>query len=193
MEKSNDKSNSVLTLLVLIAAIIAIVLGILVLIRQPKKEINSENKLTLEKYETTDLKEVDSKPSDFKIEIAGAYEGEITFEVLSSLEVKTYEFSAGILKDNKVVTNKYVGYKLSDIFGAMDIVLYTSLEFKDSEGYAVTMKDVTDNCYIVFKENDKDISPLMLVTNKPYEKSLENVKDLYIFSDPNLNETEKTE
>ncbi len=180
---NNKKDNKIIKYLVSILSLIAIIVGILVLFKYTDKSSKTTDELALEKYEVSELKETSTKVADFKIEIDGAYEGEITPEILSSYDVHTYEFYAGILKNGKVVTSKYEGYKLVDIFGAMDIAEYDSLEFSDSQNYTVNMKSVTDDAYIVFKENDEEISPLLLITNKPYDKSLEMVVKLHIYND----------
>lgn len=190
MDKTEVKSNFVIKILVLIAIIIAVIVGILLILKYTKKDVGQDNKLTLEKYEVSELKEIDIDVPSFKISIEGAYQGEITPEILSDFKVPIYEFSAGILKENKVVTTKYVGYKLVDIVGAMDIVEYSSLEFKDADEYARVMKRVSDNEYIIFMEEEKNIEPLLLIVDKPYDRSLEAVKKLQIYNEKDSDETE---
>lgn len=173
------KSKSVIVILLILIVIIVSTIVIIVL---PKKEDNITDQ-TESKYTMSELEEVDEIIPDFKIDIVGAYEGTINPSILKEREKKAYKFSTNIVESDSNVSSSYVGFKLSDVLDALDIYEYSSLEFRNVDSYASKVREVDDKLFLVFKKNDKNIDVTLLRVDRNYDKSIENITDLYIFND----------
>lgn len=165
----------------LIFVVIAMVISGLVIFS--KRDLGKKEKLDLQANEIANIEESSKEIPDFKIDIVGDYEGEINGDLLKEKEVKIYEFDAGIDRGKTVETSKYVGIKLADLLEAIDVYEYSSLEFSNSEPYASVIKEVNDKSFIVFMKNDKSTDISLLLVDKPYTKSVENVVKLFITND----------
>ena len=108
------KNNKIVILI--IATVLIIVVAIGMVIFYTKKNEKTDNELNLKFKEVANLKKISTELPDFEIEIDGAYVGILDKNLLLSNDIEVYEFDAGIDNGWDIVTNHYIGVKLSDVY-----------------------------------------------------------------------------
>lgn len=174
------KKTEAIVYILIIFIIALIISGIIVFAKrnEPKKE-----NIALEAYEIANVEEVSKDIPEFKVEIIGDYEGLLDNNILKEKNIKMYQFDAGISNGNQTQTAKYTGFKLADILDAIDIYEYSSLEFKSDEDYSSVVNEANDKSFIVFMKNEKEIDISLLLVDKPYYKSVQNVTRIFVGND----------
>lgn len=178
----NNKKSKIVMLVAIIELIIIIVLSVVeIIVPNVKKE--DGNYIFLKSYEVSELRKIDYELPDFTIVVTGIYDGTITNIDLEKNDIPVYEFDAGMQTSWAIMTDRYVGVKLVDVFDTLGLT-----NFKDVKMYApgkieltYDAEEIDDKMFFVFERAGEPIGEAnvsLLATQYDYNYSVENLVKL---------------
>lgn len=179
-----NKKNTII-LIATVLTVIALVAVIFFIFNRNRED----EKLELNLHEVANVEKKEVEIPDFTIVVNGSYEGSITDEDLKKYGVQTYEFDAAIDNDWETVTNHYAGVKLKDVFEAMQIKSYETIDIKAPGRITVqyTKDEVSDNVYIIFTRDGQRIEEDEAITiisfDYKYRYAVANVSEMVFSSE----------
>lgn len=178
------KDRKLIFLIGVVIIVVAVITGLMVF----RTKVEDKPRTELKFKEIANLKEIQEKLPDFKIDIVGDYLGVLDRNLLEAHGIKVYEFDAGIDNGWDIVTDHYIGVKMSDVIDIMiQDASYLRIGFFSRMPRSVifTKKEMTENMYLVFSRNGKPIRSdgmlSLLVVDYEYKYSLEDVNKIQIW------------